>query len=119
MLDGAVGRLEPDQRLDWYRAMDAAAHEEPRLASASSRVEDGQVQTASASSNGFGAVYGSTTVGLVSILSLRDSGVGAQASERRAEGMDFAVCLHLADLPAAGQVAEGVLARAWARLGSR
>lgn len=117
--DDAASRLEGAQRLDWCRTMDAAARPEPRLISASSRVEDGQVQTASASSNGFSGTYGSTTVGLVSILSLRDSGAGAQASERRAEGMDFAVCLHLEDLPDARRIAEGALARARARLGSR
>jgi predicted Zn-dependent protease len=36
-----------------------------------------------------------------------------------AEGMDFAVCLHLEDLPDARRIAEGALARALARLGSR
>jgi len=119
LMDGAAGRLESAQRLDWCRAMDAVAHAEPRLISANSRVEDGQMLTAGASSNGFSAAYGSTTVGLVSILSLRDSGTGAQASERRAEDMDYAVCLHLADLPDARRVAEGALVRARARLGSR
>jgi PmbA protein len=119
LLDGAVSRLESGQRLDWCRAMDAAAREEPRLISAGSRVEDGQVQTASASSNGFSGAYASTNVGLVSILSLRDAGAGGSASERRAEGMDFAVCLHLSDLPDARRIAEGALARARARLGSR
>jgi PmbA protein len=119
LLDDAAGRLESAQRLDWCRAMDAAAREEPRLISASSRVEDGQLSTACASSNGFSGAYAATNLGLVSILSLRDSGVGAQASERRAEGMDFAVCFHLADLPDARRIAEGALARARARLGSR
>jgi len=117
--DGAASRLETGRRLDWCRAMDAAARDEPRLISAGSRVEDGQVQTASASSNGFSATYTSTSVGLVSILSLRDAGAGGPAGERRAEGMDFAVCLHLEDLPDARRIAEGALARARARLGSR
>lgn len=117
--DGAASRLESGQRLDWCRAMDAVARDEPRLISATSRVEDGQVQTASASSNGFSGAYASTSVGLVSILSLRDAGADGQASERRAEGMDFAVCLHLKDLPDARRIAEGALARARARLGSR
>lgn len=119
LMDGAAGRLESAQRLDWCRAMDAVAREEPLLISANSRVEDGQVLTASASSNGFSGAYASTSLGLVSMLSLRDSGPGAQASERRAEGLDFAVCSHLADLPDARRVAEGALARARARLGSR
>jgi PmbA protein len=92
--DDAASRLEGAQRLDWCRAMDAAARAEPRLISASSRVEDGQVQTASASSNGFSGTYASTSVGLVSILSLRDSGAGGlrRASDARRAWISPSVC---------------------------
>ncbi len=117
--DPAIARLDSAQRLAWCREIDALVHAEPRLISATSSAEDSQVQIASASSNGFGSSYAKTTVTLGVNLSRRDAGTDAQQSERRAEGGDGAGCLLLGDLPSAQRIADGALARARARLGSR
>ena len=119
LVDPRVAGLDREQRLAWCRELDALVRAEPRLISAASSVDDSQLRVASASSNGFSGTYGKTTVGLGVQLSLRDSGDGQGASERRAEGGDGAGCLHLADLPPPARIAEQALARARARLGSR
>jgi PmbA protein len=112
LVDATVTGLDREQRLAWCEALDAAATGHERVISATARVYDGTVDSASASSNGFIGSQQSTYCWFGSQVTLRDQG-----DKRAADGF-FAGGVHVEDLPAAAAVGEQSLERALARLDS-
>jgi PmbA protein len=112
LVDMRVKELDREQRMNWCVALDAAARQHQRVISATSAVYDGTQATASASSNGFRGSQESTYCWFGANITLRDRG------DRRAEDGFFAGAPHVADLPAAAEVAGTALERALLRLDS-
>ncbi|NKB68380.1 MAG: TldD/PmbA family protein [Candidatus Latescibacteria bacterium] len=113
LVDEAVHRIGRDTCLDWLKAMDQAARNDPRVVSASSQVSFGWQAGARVSSNGFSGQREGTQVGYGSGVTL-DEGNG-----RRPEGHRYVHARYLADLPAAEGAAVQALERAQARIGSQ
>lgn len=110
LVDAAVAALDRERRVEWCRALDAAARDHARVISATAGVYDGGVRTASASSNGFSGEQQSTYCWFGSEVTLRDRG------DKRASDWFYAGGSHVADLPDAAGVGRQALDRALARL---
>lgn len=113
LVDTNVTALDREQRIDWCRTLDDAAHGHERVISATSGVYDGTRQTATASSNGFFGEQRSTYCWFSASVTLRDQG------EKRAEDGFYAGGAHVADLPDPGQVGRTALERTLSRLDSQ
>lgn len=112
LVDARVIELDRVQRNEWCGELDDAAHGHERVISATSGVYDGQVWSASASSNGFLGEQESTYCWFGSEVTLRDAG------ERRAEDSFYAGGAHVADLPGPTEAGRVALERALSRLDS-
>lgn len=110
LVDGAVGLLDRDRRLEWCVALDAAARTHERVISATAGIYDGTVTSVAASSNGFSGSQQSTYCWLGSSVTLRDRG------DRRASDGYYAGGTHIEDLPTAKSIASTALDRALVRL---
>ena len=112
LVDTQVHALDREQRIAWCRTLDAAARANERVISATSQVQDGSNESATASSNGFAGSEASTSCWFGAEVTLKDRG------DRRAEDSFYAGGTHVEALPAAGEVAQVALGRALARLGA-
>ena len=112
LVDPAVHDLQRDTCLDWLRGMDGLNHDDPRVISATGRVNYGWRASTRLSSNGFEGMQQGTRVGYASSVSL-DEGDG-----RRPEADRWVGSHHLDDLPEPQEIARDSLQRALARLGS-
>lgn len=110
LVDPTVVALEREQRMEWCRALDAAARDHERVISATAGVYDGSGHTVSASSNGFLGEQRSTYCWFGSEVTLRDRG------DKRASDWFYAGGAHVADLPDAAGVGRQALERALVRL---
>ncbi|MGH8194406.1 MAG: TldD/PmbA family protein [Woeseiaceae bacterium] len=112
LVDGAVGLLDRDRRLEWCVALDAAARTHERVISATAGIYDGTVTSVAASSNGFNGSQQATYCWLGSSVTLKDRG------DRRASDGYYAGGTHIVDLPTAKSIAGTALERALVRLDS-
>ena len=112
LVDGRVGSLDRDQRIEWCEILDDNARQHERVISATSGVYDGTQVQASASSNGFSGSQESTYCWLGANVTLSDRG------DRRAADSFFAGAPHVGDVPDAATVAKTALERALVRLDS-
>jgi len=112
LVDTTVQTLDRDQRVEWCRALDEAAHQHDRVISATSGVYDGTQKAASASSNGFLGEQQSTYCWFGAEVTLRDQG------DKRAEDSFYAGSAHVADLPDPQLVGRTALDRTLSRLDS-
>ena len=112
LVDETVADLSREQRLDWCRALDAAATAHERVISATAGVYDGVLESAHASSNGSAGRHRETYCWYGSQITLRDSG------DKRASDGYYVGGQHVGSLPAAGGVAQTALQRSLARLGA-
>lgn len=112
LVDPAVANITREQRLAWCEAIDTVARDHEKVISATAGVYDGSSQSASVSSNGFSGTQESTYCWYGSEITLRDQG------DKRAEDAFYVGGPHVADLPAAGDVAATALQRVQSRLNS-
>ncbi|MSS70192.1 MAG: TldD/PmbA family protein [Candidatus Latescibacteria bacterium] len=110
--DPAVRDLPRDLCLEWLRGMDAAAHGDPRVISATSQVSFGSSASGTVSSNGFEGSQGGVHVSYGSSVTLEEG------DGRRPEAYRYVTARHLTDLPAPEIAAAEALRRALDRLGS-
>ncbi len=113
LYDPSLEKLERERCLDWLGAMDAAAHADRRVISATSQVSFRRSASARVSSNGFAGETRSSGMSWGAEVTL-DEGNG-----RRPEGYRYVGARWLEDLPPAEAVAQQALERALARIGSR
>ncbi len=113
LVDSEVAKIERHRRLAWCEALDGAARNHPKMISATSRVSDGTLQAASASSNGFEHTHTSTSIGLSAFITLKDQGDKRAASGYWASGQ------HLDSLPSPEHIAGKALELTVARLGAQ
>ncbi len=111
--DPAVRDLPRDLCLGWLRGMDAVAHGDARVISATSQVSFGSSSSAMVSSNGFEGSRGGAHVSYGSSVTLNEG------DGRRPEAHRYVNARHLTDLPAPETAAAEALRRALDRLGSR
>jgi PmbA protein len=110
LVDPAVAAITRDQRLAWCEEIDVGAHRHDKVISATVGVYDGSSQSASATSNGFSGTQKSTYCWYGTSITMRDQG------DKRAEDGFYVGSPHVADLPAAGTVADTALQRVLSRL---
>ncbi len=113
LFDPSVEKLSRERCLDWLGAMDAAAHADARVISATSHVSFRSSASARLSTNGFDGETRSSGVSLGAEVTL-DEGNG-----RRPEGYRYVGAHWLEDLPPADGIAAQALERARERIGSR
>ena len=110
--DPTIRDLPREACVDWLKAMDAIAHADDRVVSATAAVYSGWHTSARASSNGFSGAQRGTSIGYGASVTLKEGAHG------RPEDHRYVRARHLSDLPDPQTVAAEGLARALSRLGS-
>ncbi len=113
-LDPRLSGVSTDKRLDWCRELDARAHADKRVISATCGVFSGESEGASVSSNGFRGRFDGGYIGYSATATVRDG----DDNDKRPEGSFFAYDRFLGSLPRPEEVAAEALRRTLDRLGS-
>jgi len=111
-LDPTLAGVSADQRLEWCRELDARAHADTRVISATCGVFSGESEGASVSSNGFSGDWNGGYLGYSATATVRDG------EDKRPEGSHFVYDRFLKSLPKPTEVAAEALKRTFDRLGS-
>lgn len=111
-LDPHLAGVSADMRLDWCRELDARAHADKRVISATCGVFSGESEGASVSSNGFRGRFDGGYIGYSATATVRDG------DDKRPEGSFFAYDRFLGSLPRPEEIAAEALRRTLSRLGS-
>ncbi len=113
--DPAHARMEPAQRHDIARAVEAAAFEKggAKLVSVTAQVQDGSGEEVVLASNGFEGHSESTYYVAGAMVTAQDEG------DRRPAGAQFAACVNRADMPRPETIGEQAVTRTLAMLGGR
>jgi PmbA protein len=111
-LDPALAEVSTDTRLEWCKALDARAHADERVISATCGVFSGESAGASVSSNGFSGDWEGGYIGYSATSTVRED------ADKRPEGSHFVYGRFVNGLPDPESVAAEALQRALDRIGS-
>lgn len=110
--DRAIDDLTRDQRVAWLQEMDAAAHADPRVLSATCDVADGHELYAYVTSTGFSGTYATSMASNVAVVTVRD------ADDKKPEDYAWSSARHVRELPPPSTIATEALQRALDRVGA-
>lgn len=110
--DPEIDGLTRDRRVAWLTEMDAAAHADPRVLSATCDVSDGHEEYAYATSTGFTGAYATSMASSVAVVTVKD------ADDKKPEDYAWSAARHVRELPSFGGVATEALGRALDRIGA-
>jgi PmbA protein len=110
--DRAIDDLTRDQRVAWLQEMDAAAHGDPRVLSATCDVADGHELYAYVTSTGFSGSYVTSMASNVAVVTVQD------ADDKKPEDYAWSAARHVGELPPGATIASEALRRALDRVGA-